>query len=825
MRPRPAPLLPLALAFVSGVGLSFHLSFLPIPLLTSLLVVSFLRGRRAGALSRVLPWVTAFALGLVWSAVVEDLPQTVDPGWRPRRPVTAVTEVEGPWRSSPYGWSARVEIGRLRQVAGSPETRRPRVERVRMPAFLHLPADAPPPPPGSRLRVRGFLQRSLGLWNGEPPEPGPWRLSVPSRRFLQIERAPGAVAGLSQILRRRVERAFEELGQPDSPGIALARALVLGDPSRLAPRTLRGLRRSGLGHLLALSGLHVGLMAGFAWWLGIGLRVPRHGRLLLVLASVALYLAIAGPRPSLLRAAVLVAAGVVALTLERPPSAANALALAMLGLVAHRPSLVGDLGFQLTVAATWGILVLTPWWLGEEPWRGRGRLVMRSLAVSLGAQIATLPWAIPAFHGVSPLAPLLNLVAIPWITVGLAVSLVWVAVALIAPGLATALQPGLDALARPLAWPALAPAGPAWFLPLDLSVSAAGALAVGLAVLLALPVRWSRGDRSSACSLLGAAVLVLSVAGALAQVGGEAPDSNPRLVMLDVGQGDAVLIQDGAHAVLVDGGGFSGGLDAGGGIGSRVLLPALLRLGVRRLDAVVLTHPDRDHCGGLVEIGSWLPVEEVWMAPGWRGDPCADALLATPGVVHREIAAGGRGRIGRWRWLALHPEWTAEDADGGVGGRERRNAGSLVLALSTEGSADRRGGRAGCREMRVLLTGDLDAAAEAELLRRLRGPARRLLRADVLKVAHHGSKGSSGLPFLTAVLGPRPRDPPPLGRRAVALISAGSGNPYGHPAQETLDRLDRWRARVLRTDRDGQVELSAPRAAGTLTSCPGPSSP
>lgn len=701
-----------------------------------------------------------------------------------------------------------------------------------MPAFFTLPGDAPPPPPGSRLRVRGFLQRSPGLWNGEPPEPGPWRLSIPSRRFVDVEREPGAAARVSHGLRQRVEQALEGKGA-DTPGVALARALVLGDPSHLDPATVRGLRRSGLGHILALSGLHLGLMAGLAWWVGVGLHLPPRGRLLLVLAAAALYLAVAGPRPSLLRAAVLVAAGAAALMLERPPSPANALALAMTLLVAQRPSLVGDLGFQLTVSATWGILVLTPWWLGEEPWRGRSRhrsrLVTRSLAVSLGAQIATLPWAIPAFHGVSPLAPLLNLAAIPWVALGLAASLVWVVIATAAPGLAAVLRPVLDVLAAPLAWPALAPASSWWFLPLDLSAPAAAALAVGLALLLPVPVRWGRGDRRQALVFLGVAVLALSLAGALARAGGESPILHPRLVMLDVGQGDAVLIQDGPHAVLVDGGGFPGGLDAGGGIGSRVLLPALLRLGVRRLDAVVLTHPDRDHCGGLVEIGSWLPVEEVWMAPGWRADPCAGALLATPGVVHREIAAGGRGRIGRWHWLALHPEWTAgPDAESAVAERDPRkprNAGSLVLVLSACSSSGDSGGGPDGRELRVLLTGDLDAAAEADLLRRLRGPARDLLRAQVLKVAHHGSKSSSTLPLLTAVLGPRPRGELPLGRRPVALISAGASNPYGHPARDTLDRLGRWRARILRTDRDGRVELPIPRAAGTLTPCRTPTSP
>ena len=831
MDTRSAPLLPPALAFVSGTALSFHLTHLSIPLLISLLVVSLLRGSRAGvrttasrALHTALPWVTAFSLGLLWAAVREDLPRAADPGWHPDRPVTATVTTSGPWRRTEHGgWTGRVEIERLRQRTAEGV----RVERAGMVAYLSLPEASlpgsaerePPPIPGSRLRVRGYLRRSPGRFNGGRGEPGPWRLSPPSRRFVEVVGEAGPVARLSHASRARLRGVLDGAGS--SPGVALARALVLGDPSRLEPEVVRGLRRSGLGHLLALSGLHLGLMAGLAWMGGTVLRWRGRGRLLAVLATVGLYVLIAGPRPSLLRAAVLVAVGVAALTLERPPSPGNALALALVLLVTHRPALVGDLGFQLTMAATGGILILAPWWMGApdrltddipfRPGHGRrlwpavwalGRGLGRSLVVTVAAQVATLPWALPAFHGVSPLAPGLNLVAVPWTASVLAVAWVWLGLGCAVPALADRLRPALDLMAMPLSWPARAPTGSGWFLPLDLSAPAAGALALGLAALLGLPVRWRR--RRHRLSLVTAAALALGAAAGLAgSEGSDSPGPHPRLVMLDVGQGDAVLVQDDGRAALVDGGGFPGGVDHGGGIGSRVLLPALLRLGVRRLDAVVLTHPDRDHCGGLVELASWLPVEEVWTAPGWEGVPCADALFATPGIVRRELSAGGRGRLGRWRWWVLHPEW----GRAGTG-----NSGSLVLALEV-GEGHRGDGAGREAAAGVLLTGDLDAAGEAELLRRLRGAARRRLRARVLKVAHHGSGSSSTLPFLAAVFGRRASDPGPGGspRAApLALVSAGRRNAYGHPAPEMLRRLERWRAQVLRTDLHGRVMVDFP---------------
>lgn len=790
---RSAPLLPPALAFVSGTALAFHLSYLYPPLLVSLLVVSFLRGRRAGVLSAVLPLLSAFSLGLLWTTVREDLPRPAEPGWHADRPVAALVGSGSPWRRTAHGWSARVELRRLRQGRA--------VERVRLPVFLTLPGDEPPPIPGTRLRVRGYLVRRSGFFNGGPVEPGTWRLSVPSRRFVTMEEKPGPLARLSHALRQGVEETLDEA--PAGPGVALARALILGDPSHLAPEVVRGLRRSGLGHLLALSGLHLGLAAGLAWLLAAGLRLPRCVRWLLVGLTVTLYPLLAGPRPSLLRAAVLVTAGTAALALERPPAPANALGLAMGLLVLHRPSLVGNLGFQLTVAATWGILVLAPWWANRPPFpsaasEGSGGSGARRspwarigalLAVPVAAQIATLPWTLPAFHGVSPLAPLLNLVAVPWTSLVLALDFAWLTLAALAPGWGEISTPVLDLLAAPLAWPARAPAAPWWFLPLDLPGGAAAALALGVAAGLGLPARWRPGGRRWA--LLAVATAALGCVPWLAAVQHDGEHGAPpfRLVLLDVGQGDAVLVQDGPRAVLVDGGGFVGGFDYGGGLGSRVLLPALLRLGVRRLDAMVLTHGDRDHCGGLVELTSWLPVEEVWVVPEARRGSCAQALVATPGVTVRRIAAGGRGKIGRWRWSALHP----------LLGDERlgeRNGRSLVLAL-----------QAGADGKRVLLTGDLDAAGEARLLGRFRGPARHRLAADILKVAHHGSRSSTGLPFLAAVFGSRSAAAP----RPLALISAGRGNPFGHPAAEVLERLERYRARVRRTDREGRILVSVGR--------------
>ena len=236
----------------------------------------------------------------------------------------------------------------------------------------------------------------------------------------------------------------------------------------------------------------------------------------------------------------------------------------------------------------------------------------------------------------------------------------------------------------------------------------------------------------------------------------------PELAMIDVGQGDSILLRDGGRAILVDGGGW-----LNGDLGGRVLLPALLAEGVHRLDALVMTHPDRDHCAGLVDIAAYLPVDEVWTAPGWDLSGCAGRLLALPGVRTRFLAKGQRRTLGHWRLTVLHPE--ADD-------RHEVNERSLVLLAEVRGR-------------RVLLTGDIESWAEHHLA----DCCARFLRTDILKVAHHGSRTSSTATFLDAA---SPR---------LALISAGVDNLYHHPAPDVVERLEEHGARILRTDLGGEI--------------------
>ncbi|HEV8582166.1 MAG TPA: DNA internalization-related competence protein ComEC/Rec2 [Thermoanaerobaculia bacterium] len=660
----------------------------------------------------------------------------------------AVVQTTGHWIADDEGWSAPARVVRLRQGD--------RVELPPLEVILHLPApDELPPGFGSMLRVKGYLTRSPGFANRVPVPPGPWRLRVKSRRLLENESPPGVVARLSGALRRRVEEAYRRAGPEsagESQGKALTRALVLGDAAGLPLTWKRGLRVTGVYHLISISGVHVALVAGAVWFLGN--RLPRRLRLVLMLASIFLYLLLVGPLPALVRSAVMGSLAVAALLAERPPAAANALGWAVILLLLNRPDEALSPAFQLTVAATAGLLLLAP--LLARRWQSRlvPSWLVKPLAAGVGAQLATLPWALPRFYLLSPLAPWLNLAAVPWTGLVLAAALAWTILALVSPSLAGDLLPVLDALAAPFSWPSRTPPEVWSPLPALLSPAWAWLLATAVTMLLLLP---------SSRRAVAVFVALAACLGVCAVVGWpRAARIDPELVMIDVGQGDSILLRDGDRAILIDGGGW-----AHGDLGGRVLLPALLGEGVRRLDALVMTHPDRDHCGGLVDIAAYLAVDEVWTAPGWDPSTCAGRLLTLPGVRPRFLWKGHRNDLGRWRLKVLHPR--PDD-------HHEVNERSLVLLAETRGR-------------RVLLTGDIERWAEHELV----DCCARELRTDVLKVAHHGSRTSTTATFLEAA---SPR---------LALISAGVDNLYHHPSPEVVERLEGSGARILRTDRTGEI--------------------
>ena len=600
------------------------------------------------------------------------------------------------------------------------------------------------------------------------------------RLSLPLLIAIAALAALSVVhsgeMRQRAEEGLGR-GMPAREA-ALARGFVLGEDEEVDGATKEDFRRAGLSHLLAVSGQNVTLLALLAMpvlaLLGIGLRE----RLVWVLALIAVYVPLAGAGPTIQRAAVMGAAGVLATLSGRPGSRLYALLLALAVTLAVDPGVAADVGWQLSFAAVLGIFVLaSPLRRALVAWLGPGalrRALAEGLAVTTAATLATAPLIAFHFETLSTTTLVANLLAMPAVAPAMWLGMVAAAAAQV-PGLP--LEP-LNAVAAVLlayvaqvaAWcgrPSWAQVGVRLGIG-GLFASYVGMAAAGVAFLW-LRRCWrrrlprspgARGRRKApwAALVLGAVAALLLLwarpPGDAAATG--SPTSGLRIQVLDVGQGDAILLQPArGEAVLVD----------TGPVGAE-LSGQLEDAGVDRLAAVVATHDEVDHSGGLTELLGRLPVARlVYSRLGTSLRAAASAVGAAP----VRVAAGDVLRSGGLRLEVLWPprELLAEP----LGDVDPNQQAVVLLAR--------------WHRFTMLLSAD----AEAEAVPMEPGPL------DVLKVAHHGSD-DAGLAGLLERSRPR-----------LAVISVGAGNPFGHPTPSTLARLAAARVRTLRTDRDGTVTI------------------
>jgi competence protein ComEC len=547
---------------------------------------------------------------------------------------------------------------------------------------------------------------------------------------------------------------------PGASGALLA-GLLLGERSALPPESDAAFRRAGVYHILAVSGFNVALLAGAVFG-GLALcGVPRRGAAGAAGVALVGFALVVGGQPSVLRATVMGLLLLAAVLLDRESQLPNALALAALALLLWRPGDLWDPGFQLSFAATAGIVHLGPVITTALTTRGWPARLAAAVAVSLAAQAAVTPLMLLHFNQLSLIGVAANLLVVPLAGVATTLGMLALLLELVSGALAALLFHALWLVLIGLrAVVALAAALPAAMVHLP-APAAPTAVAWYGALLLAPAMAVSRRIRV-AVGALAVLVASLSIWPWLRPT-----ESVLRVTFLDVGQGDAALVElpEGPR-LLVDGGpGGARRFD----VGERVLAPFLWNRPLARLDVVALTHWDADHSGGLAAVLSHFHVGEFWENghPPARASATA-AALARARAPRRVLAAGQRIWLGRALITVLGP---------GPGPPQAANDHSLVLRLDWRGIS-------------VLLAGDLGPRGEALLLERA-GPARAL----VLKVAHHGSRFSSTAPFLERV---RPR---------LAVISAGARNPFRHPSAEALARLEAAGARVYRTDRDGAVIL------------------
>lgn len=602
--------------------------------------------------------------------------------------------------------------------------------------------------PSQRVVAHGRLARSTAddlavavLWARGPPD----RVTPPST----LQRIAGR-------LRSGLKDAAAVL-PPAERG--LLPGLVLGDTSTLDPMVAEDFRAAGLSHLLAVSGTNLTITVGVVLLLCHRFRLgPWVGAAAGGLALVG-FVVVARPSPSVLRAAVMGAVGLLALLAGRPRAGVPALAATVLVLVLTTPDLARSAGFALSVLATGGLLALAPPWTRALRRHGVPVGLAEALAVSAAAHLCTAPVVAALSGQVSLVAVPANVLAAPA-----------VAPATVLGVLATVISPVLPALARAAVWLAGLPT--AWLVAVARNASDAGTpplpwakgawagLWLAVVIVAGLAVLRFRSFRLAALAAAVAALLVVVPTRRMLL-----PWPPPRwlFVACDVGQGDALVVNVGADsAVVVDTGPDPVGVDR-----------CLHRLEVQRVPLVVLTHLHADHVGGLAGVLRGRKVGAVETGPlrepAWAWDDVREQASA-----HRIPLLGAH--VGDSRVVGYARFDVVGPARAFRGTRSDPNNSSVVLRLTSRGHT-------------VLLTGDVEVDAQRSI--EASGVD---LAAEVVKVPHHGSSHSDPR-FLAAT------------RARVAVISVGAGNDYGHPAPSLVAELAHLGMRVYRTDRDGDIAI------------------
>ncbi len=554
----------------------------------------------------------------------------------------------------------------------------------------------------------------------------------------------------------RIESAFGE------PHAALLSGLLFGT-SRFSDAWNERFAMTGTSHLVAASGYNVAVVSSLLLTTLISLGLWRRHAFALILVGLAAYAVLAGAEPPVVRAAVMGALVVVARQTGRRTTMRNIFLLAVAVMLAHEPRLLrDDVGFQLSVAATAGLLV---WARPLErkltfitPFLG----VRAALAATLAATASTLPILVTSFGRLSLVAPIANLLVLPMVPFAMGLGAFGAAFGSAAAWPAWLL---LTTMLEVIALLARVPF--AAFAVGDWGGRALFVLAVVVAVLLGRVI--ARGSRLMAPTrgwrIVAGGALALFLVAILHRNAVSA--SAPLTVwFFDVGQGDAIFVDGPERDILVDGGRSSVIVEK---------LTSVLPPWDRTLDMMLLTHIDGDHRNGLADVARRFTVGEV-LTSG-QGDATAFGAIIAAEAPTRLVVAGDVIDLGGGATLrALWPMRTGDVDD--------TNAGSIVLLLSYG-------------ETTVLLTGDAGVDEEASFLVNLS-------HVDVLKAGHHGSRTSTSTALLDVIT------------PDVAILSVGKDNTYGHPHADVVARLERFGVLMLRTDRDGDIRLTSTGSEPTI---------
>ena len=596
------------------------------------------------------------------------------------------------------------------------------------------------------------------------------------------------VSLLRQKCERNIERFFASRQKPErlSPEGAVFETLILGGRGRLTPETTRTMQKTGLFHLLAISGAHIGIISFFVFGFLRFLRVPVRSSYIVLIFFLIFYALLVEGRASVLRAVIMSLAFLFGKLLWKDVHPLNTISLSAFVLLLFNPFQLFDLGFQLTYAATLSIILFFPKVTARLP--KLPLKISETFAMSLTAQMGVLPLIALSFNRIIFSGLLLNMIGIPLVGLIMAAGYLFLPVAFLGSVFARPFAAVITFLIKVfLGSTHLLDALPflSYRIPTPPAFVVVGYFLFLLLLLLPAGLRIWR--RVCLVPLVGFSALLIFYPFSSAT-------RDLRVTFIDVGQGDSVLLEfPGGKKMLVDGGGLpTGNFD----VGESVVSPFLWSRGIKKIDYLVLTHPHPDHLNGLIAEARNFRIGEFWEALSPPGEPKYEELKAELSKVpERRVFGGFTRREGNVEIRVLSPREESPPVS------PMDNEKSMVMKISYG-------------ETSLLLAADIGAATESDLVAGAED-----IKSDVLKAPHHGSSSSSSEAFLSAV---SPR---------LVVISSGSGNPYGFPHQETLARYAKIGARVLRTDLRGAVEIdsdgrtisirtSEPEAPGPIDSRP-----
>ncbi len=574
------------------------------------------------------------------------------------------------------------------------------------------------------------------------------------RRHDNVKRT--SISYWASRLRQNIAERLVEVVPDSAQGFVLT--VWLGDRRRVAGDTYTTFLESGTAHILAVSGVHIGLIfITVSYFLRLFIRHPRH-RIILTLLAVTLFAFVAGARISSLRAAIMIGLYLMSEWFDREPDAPTALSLAALIFGIHNPNVIFMPGFQLSFLSIASILLFhdgIAGFIGKWP-----RALQEGISSTLAVQILPLPAAISAFHVLPISGVLLNLIILPLLSIVLWLAFMTTLTAYLIPPaaiwFANAMLPIVQLIEFLAQWTSQ-------FKLSHVYLSSPSGLSI-LAYILSVGVFWwwlNQKKRRHALLVASMALLVFCA------IAWKPWTYTPNMTFLDVGHGDAAVVQTtDRKTILIDGGNANQYVD----MGKQVVAPYLWAQHINKIDAIFVSHSDSDHVGGLHYILEHFPVEQVYTAPDFGSTPEGQQFLDSCARTQTPVATLSRDdvlSIGDAKIQVIHPNPEAMDT-------MNDNDRSLVFTLEFPG-------------LRTLFTGDIEKAGEH------RAFLTHTVHVDLIKVPHHGSSTSSTPMLFKAVYADH------------AVVSSGLRRNKPLARAEVIQSYRNWGMTVHRSDYGGSI--------------------